>query len=116
MIPGPLSGYSQQTHPARAVGEIYRFERGAAAAAGGMSMRAVDIGAANGNPECGPLFGGRGTPDGERWRGLQIDPRPLSTFRGAAWLQDSFPERLPARGLASEKNPSRMRASWTGQG
>eukprot|EP01051_Picozoa_sp_SAG22_P003704 SAG22_NODE_183_length_16031_cov_36.647000_16_plen_539_part_00 len=45
-------GWSQQTHPARAVMEILRSGET-------MSMQAVDIGAAGGNPECGPLFEGQ---------------------------------------------------------
>ena len=33
--------------------------------------------ASGGNPECGPLFLGRGTPGGKRWGGLQVDPRSV---------------------------------------
>lgn len=61
-------GYSQQTHPARAVMEI--LKSGAK-----MSMLAVDIGAAGGNPEIGPLFKGDAVTEGRRWGGIQVDPR-----------------------------------------
>ena len=70
-------GLSQQTHPARAVMEI--LKSGAK-----MSMLAVDIGAAGGNPEIGPLFRGDEVTGGRRWGGIQVDPR-------AQWL-DKFPK------------------------
>ena len=61
-------GFSQQTHPARAVMEI--LKSGAK-----MSMLAVDIGAAGSNPEIGPLFRGDEVTEGRRWGGIQVDPR-----------------------------------------
>lgn len=68
MLSSVQGGFSQQTHPARAVMEI--LKSGAK-----MSMLAVDIGAAGGNPEIGPLFRGDAVTEGRKWGGIQVDPR-----------------------------------------
>lgn len=61
-------GLTQQLHPARAVLEILNSGEP-------MSMMAVDIGAAGGNPECAPLFNGT---LGHSWGGAQVDPRSIT--------------------------------------
>ena len=64
---GPGGGLSQQLHPSRAVLEILKSQEP-------MSMMAVDIGAAGGSPECGPLFNGT---LGHVWGGAQVDARDI---------------------------------------
>ena len=64
----PGGGRTQQLHPARAVWEIMQSGEQ-------MSMMAVDIGAAGGSPEAGPLYSGKYGP---KWGGALVDAR--STF------------------------------------